>query len=327
MAKLTFLGAALHSRLIEAVAAPADEKVPQQPSGYRGAAIDSRINLVSAGIKTKGGIPPQFLLTHVEKVKLLKEQMERGKIALAFGMGRPNVKGDPLGINGTLDVAREVPGLRVAGWIDPARTDASHLKQVEEQLERERAKIVAFKIDFHYPADNRFQPYYKLAQKHNVPVIVHTGDTSPFPGSMRFALPIEVDEAASKYEGVNFVMDGFGNPNLVDAAQMARKNDNVFVNLAALSFDEPVVQRIVSEGKLPDAIPGLIISDLIKALTYLDRWDRVIYASGFPGIPMEPYRRFIELVVPPVHQADVFRNNAERLFNVMVHQDGGEARG
>jgi predicted TIM-barrel fold metal-dependent hydrolase len=50
----------------------------------------------------------------------------------------------------------------------------------EAQIDGNRPKIVAFKAYLGYlhfgPEDPGYVPYYKLAEKYELPVIVHTGD-------------------------------------------------------------------------------------------------------------------------------------------------------
>ena len=52
------------------------------------------------------------------------------------------------------------------------------------------------------------------------------------------------------------------------------------------------------------------------SIAFTGRYDRFLYASDWPFLPMATYRRFVELLIPREHHPKVFRENAERLFRV-----------
>jgi uncharacterized protein len=115
----------------------------------------------------------------------------------------------------------------------------------------------------------------------------------------------------------NFALAHFGNPWFVDAAEVVWKNDNVWADLSGLYVgDEKGVEESIKSGTLPDVIPGVVLSDLKKAITVLDRYDRILYASDWPFLPMIIYRKFVEAIIPRVHYEKVFRANAEALFRL-----------
>ena len=64
---------------------------------------------------------------------------------------------------------------------------------------------------------------------------------------------------------------------------------------------------------------GFILSDIIEALTFMNKYDRVLYGSDYPIVQMSSYRRFIEAVIPKEHHARVFKQNAEELFGIKLN--------
>src|SRR3954451_22802882 len=66
----------------------------------------------------------------------LGSEMKAAGVTHALGMGCLDSEedDDPLGIAGTLAVARHLPGLYAIGVADPRRTDADHLRRVEAAL-------------------------------------------------------------------------------------------------------------------------------------------------------------------------------------------------
>ena len=287
--------------------------------------IDTHIHLVRGNpdLKPIGDYGSRMTDVSDElKSEYLKHEMQQAGIGMSFGMGHRNgSKGDQLGIASTLRIAAHVPELRVIGIIDPSRTGHEHLLAIERQIERERNKIVAFKAYLGYlhfgPEAPGYTPYYKLAAKYKLPVIFHTGDVWSLKGKVKYAHPLRVDEVAVDHPLVNFVLAHFGNPWLLDAAEVIWKNDNVWADLSGLYVgDEKAVEGIAKSGALPEAIPGVVLSDLKKAITSLNRYDRILYASDWPFLPMTIYRKFVETLIPSAHYEKVFRANAEGLFKL-----------
>jgi uncharacterized protein len=67
---------------------------------------------------------------------------------------------------------------------------------------------------------------------------------------------------------------------------------------------------------LPDSIPGLVFSDLKKAIGYVGDYKRFLYGADWPLAPMASYRRLIEAIIPKEHREEVLRTNAEHVFGL-----------
>ena len=252
----------------------------------------------------------------------LKAEMHQAKFEFAFGMGSlGGPRDDPLGIARTLELARSVPGLKAVGVADPRRTEPAHLKAVEAQIERHRDKIVAFKAYLGYlhfgPEHPNYVPYYKLAEKYDLPVIVHTGDNWSTKAKVKYAHPLRMDEVAVDHPDVRFVLAHFGNPWLIDAAEVLFKNANVWADLSGLFVgSDEEIQDLLDAAKMPDSAPGLAVSDLKKAIGYVGDYKKFLYGSDWPLAPMASYRRLIESLIPKEHHQEVFRTNAENVFKI-----------
>lgn len=288
--------------------------------------IDVHVHVQPSNLPGLKGVPgepaePQSL---VDKAQALREQMAAADVQVAFGMGRfDGPADDPLGINATLRLAYLVPGLRAIGIVNPFRTDREHLRAVEEQIVATRGKLVALKAYLGYlpfgPDHPNHAPYYRLAQKHGLPVVFHTGDNWSTKARLKLAHPLGVDDVAVEWPLVRFVMAHFGNPWMVDAAEVIFKNENVWADLSGLFVGtETFLAGLADAPELPEAIPGLILADVRRALTYAGRFDRILYGSDWPLAPMRAYRRLIERLVPAEHHAAVFQANAASLFGIRV---------
>ncbi len=226
-----------------------------------------------------------------------------------------------MGIARTLELTRSVPGLKGIGAVNPRRTGPDHLRAVEAQIERHRDKIVAFKAYLGYlhfgPEDPNYAPYYKLAAKYHLPVILHTGDNWSTTAKVKYAHPLRMDEVAVDHPDVRFVLAHFGNPWLIDAAEVVFKNPNVWADLSGLFVgSDQDIRDLMDAAKLLDSAPGLAVSDLKKAIGYVGDYKKILYGSDWPLAPMASYRRLIESLIPEAHHRAVFRTNAEYLFNI-----------
>jgi predicted TIM-barrel fold metal-dependent hydrolase len=257
-----------------------------------------------------------------EMAARLKVEMASAKIKHAFGMGSlPGPAGDPLGIGGTLALAKLVPGLKAVGVADPRRAGPSHLKAVEAQIEQNREQIVAFKAYLGYlhfgPEDPSYVPYYKLAAKYRLPVIVHTGDNWSTTAKVKYAHPLRMDEVAVDHPEVRFVLAHFGNPWLIDAAEVIFKNPNVWADLSGLFVgSDNEIHDLLTAAKVPDSAPGLEFAELKRAIAYVGNYKKFLYGSDWPLAPMSSYHRLIESLIPPEHHREVFQTNAMDLFRL-----------
>jgi predicted TIM-barrel fold metal-dependent hydrolase len=288
--------------------------------------IDTHIHAVASsvpGVKPKPKEIEELYEGPVEKMAdRLTKEMSAGKITSAFGIGSlGGTIEDPLGIARTLKLCKKVKGLRAVGIADPRHTEPEWLKAVEAQIDKNRAKIVALKAYLGYvpvgPNDLAYVPYYSLAQKYDLPVIVHTGDNWSTTAKVKYAHPLGMDEVAVTFPNVRFVLAHFGNPWLIDAAEVLFKNENVWADLSGLYVgDAQQIQDLLDARQMPNAVPGLVISDLKKAIGYVGKYEKFLYGSDWPLAPMGSYRRLIASLIPKAHHREVFQTNAECVFKI-----------
>jgi predicted TIM-barrel fold metal-dependent hydrolase len=292
----------------------------------QGGAIDTHIHVVAPGLPGMKSVPKEIEQLYSGPISAmvahLKAEMERGRVSVAFGMGSlGGGNDDPLGIARTLEIAKSVPGLKAVGIADPTHTDPRHLKAVAAQIEEQRQQIVGLKAYLGYlpfgPEDPNYKPYFRLAAKYHLPVIFHTGDTWSTTAKVKYAHPLRVDEVAVDNPDVQFVIAHFGNPWLIDAAEVVFKNTNVWADLSGLFVGgEKEILHLLTAAKNGDSGAGLVFSDLKKSIGYVADYSKFLYGSDWPLAPMATYRLLIEAMIPKDHHQAVFRSNAERLFGV-----------
>jgi predicted TIM-barrel fold metal-dependent hydrolase len=121
-----------------------------------------------------------------------------------------------------------------------------------------------------------------------------------------------VDDVAVDFPNVSFVLAHFGNPWLREAAEVVYKNFNVWADLSGLVVGDALVfQDEVSRDLLADTS-----TRVAEAFRYAERPNRFLYGSDWPLVPMQEYGDFIRKLIPQVHHAQVFGDNARALFHL-----------
>jgi predicted TIM-barrel fold metal-dependent hydrolase len=277
--------------------------------------IDTHIHVVPPCLPGVGSLSP-LLEGPVEVLaNRLRNEMQQAGVQRALAMGCWNAGADdPLGVAGTLALARQVPGLHAIGIADPSRTDAQHLRRVDQVLATGQVRALKGYLGYlHYGPDHPgYLPYYELAVRHSVPIIFHTGDTYSPRAKLRYAQPLAVDDVAVDHPNVRFVLAHCGNPWLLDAAEVVYKNVNVWADLSGLVVGDATA--FTSEERREALLD--VAAALRQAFRYAERPNRFLYGSDWPLAPMTSYRDFLATVIPEVYRQQVFEDNARSLFRL-----------
>ncbi len=106
----------------------------------------------------------------------------------------------------------------------------------------ESKQIVAAKFylgyDHYYP--NQIGNYLEALERVGCPVIFHCGDclNSVKKAKLKYAHPLNVDDVATDYPGINFIIAHMGNPFIVDTAAVCYKNDNVYTDISGFVYGD-----------------------------------------------------------------------------------------
>ena len=236
-------------------------------------------------------------------------------VVLGIGMGLTETKQGafpddeavtPMG----LDLAEHLPSQIVyCLGINPHKLDGQALAELEQELQKPEAVGLKIYLGYYpfYAYDRVYDPIYELAASYKVPVVFHTGDTYSERGLLKYSHPLTIDEVAVTHRSVNFMMAHFGDPWVLDGAEVVYKNRNVFADLSGL---------MVGDGaqcaRLKDS--PLFFAHLRHAITYCDHYDKLLFGSDWPLAPVEPYIQFVKELIPEAYHEDVFYNTALRVF-------------
>src|SRR5262245_59490018 len=277
--------------------------------------IDVHIHAVPPNLPGVGTLAPILEEAPEIVAAAIRREMQIAKVDAVFAMGAWKTGADdPLGVNLTLRIAAQVPGMYAIGVCDPTRTDAEHFRRVEGILAD--GSVIGLKCYLGYlhyePAHPNYRRYFELAAKYQLPVLLHTGDTFSPRAKLRFAQPLAIDDVAVDHPETRFVMCHVGNPWMTDAAEVIYKNMNVWADLSGLVVGNE--QLFASEAGR-EAVADLTES-IQRAMRYSERPNRFVYGTDWPLVPMLPYRDFIFKAVPPEYVEQVFSENARLLFRV-----------
>ncbi|NBA94225.1 amidohydrolase family protein [Pseudomonas sp. R5(2019)] len=170
---------------------------------------------------------------------------------------------------------------------------------------------LAIKINLgfmHVHADDfRLQALYSLARQFDVPVLFHTGDTGWHRSKLKYAHPLSLDEVIVDHPDVNFLLVHSGNPWFTDAAALAAKNHNVWLDLSS-----------IIEGSLSEVsqatLDRLMVDPIRWMLDYTGKPERLVFGSGWPSVDYPGYVAACARAVAQQYHRQVFFDNAAQLF-------------
>lgn len=189
--------------------------------------------------------------------------------------------------------------------------DDTKLAVVEDGLKKKKFSCIKIYLGYihKYATHPLYVRYYKLAEKYNVPVVFHTGDTSTTDALLKYSEPMIIDEVAVKYRNVTFVIAHLGNPWVQTAAEIVYKNANVYADISAFLVGD-ITKRT------PSNLDTQITKPVAWAFEFIEDPSKLMFGTDWPLTPMGPYIEAIKKAIPRKHWDDVFYKNAQRVFKI-----------
>ncbi len=221
----------------------------------------------------------------------------------------PTKGGAPVSNERILQLCRKSKGL-----LSPILTvepTPSKVKGAILLAEKNRAEIKGFKIRLGYvkvfPYDRVFTKLYSYAEKQELPVLFHTGDTATSKGSLSHAHPLVLDPLASKRPKLKIVICHFGNPWISDVGELLYKHQNVHSDVSGLVSG--------NGGKYSERYIHSLASKISDAIYFAGGADKILFGTDYP---VENYSDGIALVnrlqIDQQDKEKIFYLNAKRLF-------------
>ena len=220
------------------------------------------------------------------------------------------------------DLTALPPGMSICLGVNPHDLSRRNIEEMEALIASgERAKkdgssrgavsglkVYAGYYHFHM-TDPVYDPVYDLAEKYDLAVAIHTGDTYSDRGLLKYAHPLGVDELAVARPDMRIVACHVGVPWVFDACEVAAKNRNVFIDLSGLLVGSAaLIERMAKKPLLTDRYR--------QALVYLDDYDKILFGSDWPLVPMGAYIDFCKRLIPEEAREKVFYSNALNVYRL-----------
>ncbi len=221
------------------------------------------------------------------------------------------------GVVATIAHTRDLKDGYISGLKDKGVTHCAGLREkidytaLEEGLKAGTYSCIKIYLGYvhRYAYEEPYRRAYKIAEKYQVPVVFHTGDTYIPTAKVKYADPLTIDEVAVDFPRVKFVIAHCGNPWIQSAAEVAYKNANVYLDVSAFLI-----------GNL-DEMPDVKIQEqVVKPLTWMQNYvedpSKFMFGSDYPLTNIASYVRAIKKAFPKEHWQKVFRDNAVEVFNL-----------
>jgi len=182
--------------------------------------------------------------------------------------------------------------------------------QAPDQLERAVADLglrglkLSPPLQEFYPDDQAAYPLYERAQAMNIPILVHTG-MSWAPGArLDRGRPMRLEPVLADFPDLRLVAAHFAWPWSLEVAALALKYPNLFIDTAALYFDNP-----------DDFIADLFVHRVSLTLIEHSLRHQVIFGSDYPRVEIKNMARAVRRVgLSDRTLRMIFQDNARRLL-------------
>ena len=184
---------------------------------------------------------------------------------------------------------------------------------IEEALRSGRYGCIKIYLGYvhQYAYDKNYEPAYQLAERYDVPVVFHTGDTDSTRAKLKFADPLTIDEVAVDHPKVRFVIAHCGNPWIESAAEVAYKNPNVYLEGSAF--------LIGNLDRMPKhKVDAYVVRPLCWIFGYVEDPTKLMFGSDWPLTDIYSYVKAFKRAIPREHWNAVFHDNAVRVFRLKV---------
>jgi predicted TIM-barrel fold metal-dependent hydrolase len=262
---------------------------------------------------------------HLHVAEIEAESGEMGKCignyptlaGLQKEMRKNNIVGGVL-ISGTLDVMRHLEQLKKIAsenrnikcifGIDPHAMNRKNCAAFEKAVDEGLIHGIKIYPSYfpYYPQDKIYSRFYKMAVKHDIPAVIHTGAVISTAKGVRqkYAHPLNVDDLAVDFPKLRILMAHAGYPWIIDAAQVAYKNENVFLDFSGLKEETVTFNTAIDQ-------------QIAWAFHYLEN-NEGMYGSDWPIIKMHEYIAWLKHLVPKKIHKQFFYQNAKDFFGFKV---------
>lgn len=202
------------------------------------------------------------------------------------------------------------------GSVSPLSEKRPSLDQIEKWLSSNEIYGLKFYpgYEFFYPHDALIRPYLELLVKYNRPAIFHSGDTysKVKKTKLRYAHPLEIDELASELSDLKIIIAHFGNPWVIDTAEVCLKNKNVYADCSGIVYDK----FLPEDKQLFQYFLDMFIRHTLTHTSFGKR--KLIFGTDWPISNQFDYMTFMNTLFKGEAADDFFWKNAKEVFNLEI---------
>lgn len=205
-----------------------------------------------------------------------------------------------------IGLIKNEPRLYMVGTLKITDINKPNLDKIEKLYKK---KIIrGFKIfpghDPVYPTDRRWSPVYRLCQKYDFPLIIHTGINTEDEKCAKYNDPKYIVKIAKLYPKLKIIIAHYFWPKLDYCFSITNNINNIYFDTSGLA-DPEVVHASGGIGKIKEVLTK----------TIQRRSDGVIFGSDWP---MCDTKKHIDLInslrITREERDGVFYRNSRKLF-------------
>jgi predicted TIM-barrel fold metal-dependent hydrolase len=245
---------------------------------------------------------------HLWPLELFEKQLNAAGIdkAVILAEDSGSAQGDSIVSNEeVVELIKLMPERLIGfGSIDPLSSDIdSKLDLVFEKYKLKGLKFNLSALNI-YPDDERLAPIYSYCEKNGKPILFHSGMTWLPNAPAKYSQPLCFEEVALKCPSLRFCLAHFGWPWVNEAAMLALKYPNVYVDTALLYFDSP-----------KEFFNNIFTYKIGRKWVDRSLSDKVLFGSNYPRIEQTRMREAVESIdLRPAVLKKVLGENALRFI-------------
>ena len=144
--------------------------------------------------------------------------------------------------------------------VDPTQDE---LVDGHERLGLRGIKLLSMYAGFR-PDDRLLDPLWQYAQKHNLPVLLHTGTTFIAQAPIECTLPRHLDAVAIRFPDVRIILAHLAHPFEGECVAVIRKHPHLYADVSALHYR-----------------PFQLYHSLMLVQEY-GVWDKILFGTDYP---------------------------------------------
>jgi predicted TIM-barrel fold metal-dependent hydrolase len=190
--------------------------------------------------------------------------------------------------------------------LDPTKGLGPGLRFIERHSSRIRAIKLYPGYDAFHPQEEGCGPIYAYAEDKGLPVLFHSGDFAFPQGRLKYSLPIHLDDVAVQHPQMKIVICHMGNPWIMDAAEIAAKNPNVYLDISGL---------LEGSTKYAGKYVEWLCDQISKAIYYIGDARKMLFGSDRPANGIGDAIELVKkLDIDEEDRELIYYENAQRLF-------------